>query len=115
MNETEARTELEHMIFPADEPTLGSAEVSSILRYARRPDESGRVYGDTGWTPTWDLYAAATEGWTRKAGKAANRFSFLTDGQRFDRAAVYRHCIEQARLYGDRAMGSIPVATSANP
>lgn len=114
MTEAEAQTKLELMILADEEPVLAADQISDVLTYARRPDADGNVYtdGTATWTPTWDLDAAAAEGWRRKAGIAASRFSFAEDGQRFDRAQVFAHCTEQAAFYARRSMGSIPVEST---
>jgi hypothetical protein len=81
--------------------------LDDCLTYARRPDTDGYDYSDSEWTPTWDIDAAAAEGWRRKAGLAAARFNFAEDTQRFDRAQIYAHCIRQAEQYARRSMGSL--------
>lgn len=107
MTEAEAKTKLKLLILDQDDPTLTDAQVVDILAYARRADTDDLDYSDAAWTPTWDLDAAAAEGWRRKAGLAAARFNFAEDGQRFDRAQVYEHCIKQADYYARRSMGSV--------
>jgi hypothetical protein len=63
---------------------------------------------DTGvWTPTYDLYAAAAEGWRWKAGKIADAFDFSTDQQSFDRSQKVAHCMKMAEYYDKRAGTSI--------
>lgn len=111
MTEEEAEIQLRFMILPGEDPTLTDPEVDSILQAARRPDADDLDYSDADWTPTWDLNAAAAEGWRRKAGYAASRFNFAEDSQRFDRAQIYAHCLAQAKQYADRSMGSIPNTT----
>ena len=56
----------------------------------------------TTWTPTFDLNAAAAAGWALKAGKAAGRFSFTTDGQTFQRGQVISACHKMERMYRRR-------------
>lgn len=66
------------------------------------------VWGDNGadWAPTWDLEASAAEGWRWKAGKAASRFGFTTDGQQFAREQVIANCFEMAARYARRDPGT---------
>lgn len=109
MTEAEARTKLELMVLASEEPLLSATQLTDILTYARRPDADGLTYEDVGWTPTWDLDAAAAEGWRRKAGIAAARFNFSEDGQNFQRAQVYAHCLSQAEQYARRAFGLLTV------
>lgn len=63
------------------------------------------------WVPTWDLAAAASLGWELKAGKAAGRFDFLTDGQQFARGQVVAHCNAMASRYRRRVVASAPIAS----
>lgn len=107
MTESEALDELSFMVAADSEPTLGIAEVYSLLVIARRRDTYGLVFGDDGWTPTWDLRAAAAEGWRRKAGKVAGDYTFSTDGQSFSRSDMYAHCMEMSKQYRRGAIGSI--------
>lgn len=111
MTEAEALTKLKLMVLDTEDPQLSSTQVADCLTYARRPDSDDRDYSDDDWEPTWDLDAAAAEGWRRKAGIAANRFNFAEDGQRFERAQIYAHCLQQAEQYARRAMGAIAFTT----
>lgn len=110
MTEAEAKTKLALMVLSDQDPALIDAQLTDCLTYARRPDSSGLDYSQAGWTPTWDMDAAAAEGWRRKAGIAAARFNFAEDSQRFDRAQIYDHCISQQEQYARKAMGSIPLS-----
>lgn len=65
------------------------------------------------WAPTWDLAAAAVEGWEQKAALVANRFQFGTDGQTFLRQQVLDHCHAQADRYR-RKMGAAAVPTGGS-
>lgn len=60
----------------------------------------------TTWAPTFDLSAAAAQGWRMKAGKAAGRFDFAEDGQQFSRSQVVAHCTAMAERYERRTAGS---------
>lgn len=108
MTETEALDALSLMVLSEEEPELSLQQLNELVARARRPDASGRTYEDANWEPTWDLDFAAAEGWRRKAGMAAARFNFSEDGQTFQRAQVYAHCISQAEMYARKGMGAIP-------
>lgn len=66
-----------------------------------------RERGLDAWTPTFDLNAAAAAAWRLKAGKAAGRITFSTDGQRFERAQVHAHCMQMAASYARRTGSTI--------
>ena len=58
--------------------------------------------GTTTWTPTWDLNAAAAEGWRWKMGKCSEAYAFTNAGQSFHREEVFAHCERMARFYARR-------------
>lgn len=107
MTESEARAKFETMILADQDPVLDLDQIEDLFTYARRPDADGNDYTDADWEPTWNLDAAAAEGWRRKAALAVARFDFAEDGQSFHRAQIYSHCLTQAAQYARRAMGSI--------
>jgi hypothetical protein len=59
------------------------------------------------WAPTYDLNAAAAEGWRWKAATVAGAFSFTTDSQVFNRAEINAMCLAMAEKYQKRVTGSI--------
>lgn len=63
------------------------------------------------WTPTYDLNAAAAEGWRWKAAKVAGEFDFNTDQQDFSRSQKHAACLAMAEHYQKRVSGSIKVGT----
>jgi len=89
----------------ATEPTWPTSSGAAVTA-------DGVTYTEAGsapWEGTWDLNAAAAEGWRWKAGKVAGNFTFSTDNQSFDRVQVKDACLEMARMYGNRVVGSIPL------
>lgn len=65
------------------------------------------VYAGTEYDPTWDLNAAAAEGWRIKAGKVAGRYNFTTDGQQFARAQMLAHCRQMEKMYRRKITGGL--------
>jgi hypothetical protein len=112
VSEAEAYEALRAMVAADSDPVLSEVEVERLLLIARRADVDGREITDAAWVPTWDLNAAAAEGWRNKAGKVAGQFSFATDGQTFNRVQMVEQCREMARLYANRVHGSMPMASS---
>ena len=98
---------LQRLTDSATEPELAEADLDDLVGVAARPDEDGLFRGDADWTPTWDVNAAAAEGWLRKAGRAATKFNFAEDSHRFDRAQIYLHCRSQHTLYAGKGMGTL--------
>lgn len=73
-------------------------DLGGYTRTSQRIDDNTVTWLDAGaaWVPTWDLAAAAVEGWELKAGKAAGRYSFQSDGQMFNRQQIIANCHAQA-------------------
>lgn len=65
--------------------------------------------GAAPWDWAFDLNRAAAEGWRWKAAVAANRFSFQTESERFDRNQIVAHCQQMAEMYRKRITDSVPV------
>lgn len=111
MTEAEARADLQAKVASGSDPMLSVAEVDRLLALARRADANGVEITNPDWVPTYDLNTAAAEGWRWKAGKVAGAYTFTTDGQTFQRAQLYAHCLKQAELYSRRAVSGYPIRT----
>ena len=109
MTEEEARTRLEMMLAHDVEPTLSVEEVDELVVLARRADSDGLAPDDDDWVPTFDLDAAAAEGWSWKANKVVPRFDVTLDGDSLRRAQIYAHCRRQASHYANRVVGNLGV------
>lgn len=83
--------------------TTGGTVVDGTVTWA----ESGGS-----WSPTYDLNAAAAEGWRWKAARVAGSFDFSTDQQDFSRSQMNAMCLEMAATYAKRITGSIRVKGS---
>lgn len=58
------------------------------------------------WSPTYDLRAAASEGWRWKAGKVASKYDVAAGGGTdFKRSQQYQMCLEMSRSFG--GIGSV--------
>jgi hypothetical protein len=85
LEETKYRTD------SARDPLLADEELIAILNLTQAVDSVGTV--------TWDLNAAAAEGWRRKMAKAAGRYQFSADGQSFSRDQVIAQCKAMVKIY----------------
>lgn len=54
------------------------------------------------WLPTYDLNAAAAEGWRWKAGKTSDAIAFASQGDNYSADQLHAHCLEMARYYDAR-------------
>lgn len=86
-------------------PTLEAATVGALLDAYPMEDSEGRRPTDDGWVGTWDLNAAAAEGWRMKAGKVAGDFNFSADGASYSKADVLAHCLEMETKYASLSHG----------
>lgn len=114
LTEADAVTRLHQMVQGNEEPALTAEELADILELARRADGEGRAPSHADWDPTWDLNAAAAEGWRRKAGKVAGLFNAQADGASLSRSDLFAHCTAMAKQYGRRVAMSV-VASSPRP
>jgi hypothetical protein len=108
MDETAARTRLASMTAWETAPVLTDDEQDALLEMAKRADRYGRAPDATGWEATWDLNAAAAEGWGWKAAKVAHRFDFSLDQQSMKVSQPYDHCIARQAYYRARITGTLP-------
>lgn len=111
MTEAEARALLETMVAASVNPALSVTEIDQLVGLAKRVDSLGRAPNDPAWEPTWNLDAAAAEGWRWKAAKAAAEFDVSVGaGTSFKRSQKYEHCMTMADRYARRSgLVSIPL------
>lgn len=107
MTEAEARAALERLVDAAAQPVLSSADVDTLVMFARRPDAAGRVYGEAGWEETWALRAAAAEGWRWKAARCVSHYDFSADGASMSKSQVLAHCLQMVGLYDSYGAGTV--------
>lgn len=110
MTEAEALATIERLTAADREPVLDPDTIDELVDLARRADAFGRSPASADWTPTFDVNAAAAEGWERKAGLAAGDFDYSDDAGSYSRQQVYEMCKRQAETYRKRALGSLPIA-----
>lgn len=102
MNTPTARAFIELHLQPDLDPVLSVNEVEALLRLAVTKDEDCNLPTDDDWTPTYSVrgcHYAIHSGWNVKYAKAANRFSFTTDGQTFTVNQLLDHCAHMARRH----------------
>ena len=105
MDRPAARARLERMVAAGSQPALSAGDLDDLRVIATRPDADGLVEGDDGWVPTFDLNAAAAEGWRWKAAKAAELVNFSADGASVSMAQLRDACVSQAEAYEGKADG----------
>ncbi len=94
-----AKQRLERMTASASEPALSSDEVDDLLAQFQKTDADGVNPGEDDYEPTYNLRAAAAEGWRWKAAKATELVSADLDGDRMSSNQVFEHCQEMIKHY----------------
>lgn len=103
-SEANALARLTIMLQPTVTPTLTNGELAILLTDSKRNDVDGLEPDDAGWTPTWNLRAAAADGWMLKAAKAAADYDVEAGSVKANRTGVYEMCMRMADKYR-RAVG----------
>ena len=78
------------------------SELASIIERYPLPDNNGKFPEEEGWTPRYDLNAAAADVWAEKAAGLAGQYDFDADGASFKRSQAYKQAMKQARYYRSR-------------
>lgn len=89
------------------EPTLTATELDDLLAAAARSDDAGLSPDDVGWEPTYDLNAAAADGWLIKAGKASATVEVDPPGSGIYTSQVFENCRMMARSYAAKRCSSV--------
>lgn len=105
MDREVALTLLSEKVASTSRPTLPPETVAALLDAYPMVDADGRRPVDDGWVGTWDLNAAAAEGWRMKAGKVAGDFNFSADNASYSKADVLAHCLEMETKYASLSHG----------
>lgn len=66
-----------------------------------------RCHAVAPWSPTFNLKAAAAEGWSWKAGKVAASFDAEAGGAKAARSQIFQMCMDKARSYRTESGGMI--------
>ena len=79
-----------------NEPSTDAyTDVDLAARIEENPltDSAGVVPSSSTWTPTYDLYLAASNIWAEKAAILSSQFSFSADGASFQIGQQYDHAM----------------------
>lgn len=107
MADSAAKIRLKAMTAWASEPTLSEQEIDALLDQYSLEDADGLAPSDVGWIPTYNLRAAAKEGWTWKMGRCADLVSTDLDGDRMSSNQLFDHCQTMVRKYSGTAAPSM--------
>lgn len=87
-------------------PALSDEDLDSVLASAALADAAGLDPSNEEWTPSYDLYAAASEAWLIKAGRAAAETEVEAG---VVTSKVFDNCRVMARIYAAKRRTSITI------
>jgi hypothetical protein len=90
---------LRAMTAAGSQPKLSEEDLTDLLARFSIADSAGRPPSDPAWVATYDLRAAAREGWRLKAAKAAELISTDLDGDRLSANQLFEHCQAMIRSF----------------
>ncbi len=70
-------------------------------------DKNGLKPSDTDWDATYDLNAAAANGWLIKAARAAALIELDPPGSGIVTSKVFDNCRAMARIYAGKLIGTV--------
>lgn len=111
MPDSAAKTQLKMMTAWDDTPTLSDAEVDGLLSRHQVTDSAGVSPGGSGYVETYNLRAAAREGWTVKLGRAAKLQSTDLDGDRMSANQIFDQCERMIRRYSSASSAMMSTST----
>ena len=94
-------------------PELSETELTELLVQSERPDAAGFAPGDSFWTPTYDMNAAAGAAWLIKAGRAASTTETEPDSMHVT-SKIFDNCRTMARLYSSRIHAGVRIPIGYN-
>ena len=89
------------------DPALMEDELDELLSGAALTDAAGLAPLNEEWTPTYDINAAAAQGWLIKAARAAATTDEPTAGMVTSK--IFDNCRTMARLYAGKRTTSVSV------
>lgn len=88
------------------EPSLTEIEIGELLDSASVADAAGASPQNDDWEPSYDLNAAAANGWLIKAGRSASTTE--TDPDSLNVAAkIFDNCLKMAKIYSNKRKGTV--------
>ena len=93
---------LRRRIAEPTEATYSDEVLTAIIEGYALIDADEWEPDDAGWTPTYDLAAAAGRVWAEKAAALASGYDFSADGGSYSRSQAYEMHMKQARYWDSR-------------
>lgn len=115
MDAATAEARIKRMVAWDSDPALSQGDIEELVTLAARADADGLAPDDDDWTETYDLNAAAAEGWRWKMAKATARVSFGDGTQSVSRSDFVAHCAAMVAQYQRRIAVNVPMNRYDDP
>lgn len=115
MDRAGALARLTEMVAADQRPVLSPDTVGRLLDDFRVKDRDGNLVTDPGYVETWNLNAAAAEGWRRKAALVAGDFTFSADDASYSKGDVLANMERMVAMYAAKDVGVASFATRERP
>ncbi len=83
------------------EPSLTETEIGELLGAASIADKNGASPLNDDWEPSYDLNAAAADGWLMKAGLSASTTETDPDSLRVA-SKIFDNCLKMVKIYSSK-------------
>jgi len=113
MPDSALKTQLKRMTAWDSTPALSEDEIDALLAAFSKTDANDVAPGEDDWVETYNLRAAAAEGWRWKAAKASSSVSTDLDGDRLSSNQLFEHCNRMIGVYS-RSGTSVSVTAAAS-
>lgn len=110
MDKAGALARLTEMVAADQRPALSAESVGRLLDDFRVRDRDGNLVTDAGYVETWNLNAAAAEGWRRKAALVAGDFTFSADDASYSKGDVLANMEKMVAMYAAKDVGVASLA-----
>jgi len=101
-----AKDKLKKLTASAEEPELTDAEIDELLAASSVADGEGNLPESEDWSPTYDIAAAAAEGWMIKAARVASTTETDPDSLNVT-SRVFENCIRMAGIYSRKRSAGV--------
>jgi hypothetical protein len=106
------KNRLKRMTAWESEPALADEDVDELLAIYAKADMSDNTPDpdNEDWSPSFDLNAAAAEGWRWKAAKASEMIAADLDGAKLSAEQLFEHCERMIGIYAKRVRNTVSVS-----
>ena len=101
-----AKDKLKKLTAATDEPVLTDADIDELLAASSVADGDDNSPESEDWSPSYDIAAAAAEGWMIKAARVANTTETDPDSLNVT-SRIFENCIRMAGIYSRKRSAAV--------